>query len=300
MSKKNFVDVLREMFGLTPKKPLQRGHRAETISTMNPPRTTTNQSHSSSSHQLSITPPDSSQIDTAPKTKHVQWGISTLAPTPTKTIPSIPTKEPRIDWGDGAVSSVPNLEALIGIEDAFEHTLLLPGEQVAFCKRDKVAYHLATWEFLRYQNQGRCCICGQSNVVTIYTLPGRLIEKPLIPQPVAPQPILRPGEKVISLNEVLEHVNYAVTVQDYVHEVYRSQNTGTYFVRFEPRGWGDPPFAGFKVVIFPDYQSAWSKAGISIPGYQGHHICVRGVLQVHKTWGIEILVNSPRVIQIVQ
>ena len=232
--------------------------------------------------------------------KRVEWGISAPHPTPRMAVPSTPKTEPRIDWGDGSGSTVPNLEALIGIEDAFEHTPLLPGEQIAFCKLDKVAYHIATWEFLKQQNQGRCCICGQSNVIAFYTLPGKPIKKPVVPQPVPPLPIHRPGEKVITLQEVWDHVNYAVNVQDYVHEVYRSQNTGTYFVRFEPRGWGDPPFAGFKVVIFPDYQSAWSKAGISIPGYQGHHICVRGVIQVHKTWGIEILVNSPRVIQIVQ
>lgn len=226
-------------------------------------------------------------------------GISEHPPTPTKAILSIPKTEPRIDWGDRAVGSVPNLEALIGIEDAFEHTPLLPGEQIAFCKRDKVAYHIATWEFLRQQNQGRCCICGQSNVITLYTLPGRLVEKPVVPQSVTPIPILRPGEKVISLNEIREHVNYAVTVQGYVHEVYQSQK-GTYFVRFEPRRRDDPPFAGFKVVIFSDYQSAWLKAGISIRGYQGHNIYVRGVIQVHEKWGIEILVNSPRVIQIAQ
>ena len=300
MSKKNIVDVLRELFGLTPKKTAQREHRSETISTLNSPHTSTIQSPYPASQQPSSAPPNLPQIEPIPKIKHVEWGNSIPAPTPTKAIPSIPKTEPRVDWGGGAVGSKPNLEALIGVEDAFEHTPLLPGEKVAFCKRDRVAYHLATWEFLRQQNQGRCCICGQSNVVTIYTLPGRLIEKPVITQPVALPLILRPGEKVIRLNEVREHVNYAVTVQDYVHEVYQSHNTGTYFVRFEPRGWVDPPFAGFKVVIFPDYLSAWTNAGISIPDYQGHHICVRGVIQVHKSWGIEILVKSPRVIKIVQ
>jgi hypothetical protein len=300
MSNKTLVDTLREIFGLTPKKTLQRKHRAKTISSLNPPRTTIPLSPLPTTQKTPSTTQNLPQIEPPPKRNRVEWGSSQPSTIPTKKIPSIPKSEPRIDWGDGAVSSVPNLEALIGIEDAFEHTPLLPGEQIAFCIRDKVAYHIATWEFLKQQNQGRCCICGQSNVITFYTLPGRLIEKPVIPQPVKPLPFLRDGEKVISLQEVRDYVNFAVTVQDYVHEVYRSQKTGTYFVRFEPRSRGDPPFTGFKVVIFPDYQSSWSKAGISIPGYQGHHICVRGVIQVHKTWGIEILVNSPRVIQIVQ
>jgi hypothetical protein len=177
---------------------------------------------------------------------------------------------------------------------------LLPGEKIAFCKHDKVAFHLATWDFLRQLNQGRCCICGQSNVINIYTLPGKLVEQHFVPQPVTPALVNRPGEKVIRLNEIYDHINYAVTVQDYVHEVYQTKSTGTYFVRFEPRNGKDPVYKGFKVVIFPKYERLWNEVGISIHDYARHTICVRGLIQVHPNWDIEILVNSPRVIQIIQ
>jgi len=231
--------------------------------------------------------------------ERVQWGISIPAPTPEiyKSIQSI--KECGIDWGGGAVGPSPDLEALIGLEDAFEHTPLLPGEQIAFCKRDKVAYHIDTWEFLKQQNQGRCCICGQSDKVTFYTLPERVVEN-VSSEPVTIPPFLRPGEKIISLNEIQEHVNHAVIIQGLVNEVYSTRSTGTYFVRFEPRERGDAPYKGFKVVIFPSYQPSWLAAGIAISGYRGHEICVRGLIQVHDKWGIEILVNSPRVLQIIK
>jgi len=99
---------------------------------------------------------------------------------------------------------------------------------------------------------------------------------------------------------VNEHVHHVVIVQGLVSEVYSSQNTGTCFIRFEPRRRGDAPYAGFKVVIFPDYQPAWKEARIPIASYCGHEIYVRGVIQMHAKWGIEILVNSPRVIQIIK
>src|SRR6266511_2084767 len=44
-----------------------------------------------------------------------------------------------VDWQQG------NSGNLVGSVDAFEQTPLLPGEQVARCAHDKVAYHLSTW-----------------------------------------------------------------------------------------------------------------------------------------------------------
>ena len=56
----------------------------------------------------------------------------------------------------------------------------------------------------------------------------------------------------------------------------------------------------FKVVIFPEYQDAWDAEGISLFDYQRKNIYVRGIIQTHEKWGIEILVNSPRVIEIIE
>ena len=204
----------------------------------------------------------------------------------------------RIDWGGSKGNVFDNPQTLIGVEDAFEHTPLLAGELVAFCTHDKVAYHLSTWEFLHAQNQGRCCICGQSDVIKLIRLPGTLAPAPQVPAPRPTVPIL-PGEHVIGLEDVPQFVGLAVMVQDFVHEVYRSR-TGTYWIRFEPRGPTDPPFAGFKLVIRPRYRKEWESQGIRVEDYAGHYIRVRGVVQVHETWGIEILVNSPRVIEVVE
>ena len=139
----------------------------------------------------------------------------------------------RLGWQHRQCTDNPG--SLIGVEDAFEHTPILAGEQVAFCTHDKVAYHLSTWEFLRAQNQGCCCICGQSHVIKLIRLPGTLTPAPqiLVPRPTVP---ILPGEHVIGLQDVPQFVGMAVMVQDFVHEVYRSRSAGTYFVRFEPRG----------------------------------------------------------------
>jgi hypothetical protein len=108
-----------------------------------------------------------------------------------------------------------------------------------------------------------------------------------------------PGEQVISLAQVPNFIGRMVIIQDFVHEVYQTKSTGTFFVRFEPRNHYDPPFEGFKLVIFPDYQPNWNEVGISIWSYEKKYIRARGIVQAHGTWGIEILVNSPRVIEVV-
>lgn len=232
--------------------------------------------------------------------RRIEWLSGSGEVSPPKPAPktSSPTSSSAktIDWVGNNGST---LQPLIGLEDAFDHTPLEPGEKIAFCKKDKVAYHYSTWLFLRAHNQGRCCICGDSNVFEFHVLPGT----PPAPKPqiviARPQVMVLPGEKIIKLEQVPEHIGRLVIVEDFVHEVYKTKSTGTIFVRFEPRRFGEPPFQGFKLVIFPDYQSAWERAGISIYDYAGKTIRVRGVVQEHPTWGIEILVNSPRVIEIV-
>jgi hypothetical protein len=299
MTKKSLLDSVREFLGLTPPKKSRGGNKPRASSATAPSHTTPDLGPSIPSLAPSNTSSDKTRTEQASKPKKVEWGVSTPASPPKSTSKPF-IVEPRIDWGNATPGSVPNLETLIGVEDAYEHTPLVAGERVAYCKKDKIAFHLATWDFLKQQNQGRCCICGQSNVITIYTLPGTFIERPIAPKIVAPPAILRPGEKVIGLNQIYDHINFAVTVQDYVHEVYCTKSTGTYFVRFEPRGPRDAVYQGFKIVIFPKYERLWKDVGLSIRSYEGRTICVRGVIQVHPDWDIEILVNSPRVIEIVE
>jgi hypothetical protein len=225
----------------------------------------------------------------------IEWGPvpPPEPPAERKSAPPVGDSQ-RIEWDGPAAGGLPDLANLVGVEDALEHTPLLPGEKVAYCNRDRVAYHMATWQFLREQNSGRCCICGNANVFTFLTLPGVLPQ--VIPQP---QVGMAPGAKIISLPDVHEYVNLAVTMQDYVHGVHRSKN-GTYFIRFEQRNSSEPVFAGFKAVIFKNYVPRWESARIDILSYQRKQVRVRGVIREHETWGIEILVFSPHMIQVVE
>jgi hypothetical protein len=228
----------------------------------------------------------------------IVWGDEQDKKPPVKPTTS-PTTTRSIDWGGINSSGQADPSTLVGVEDAFDHTPLLPGERVAFCNKDKVAYHLATWEFLRLQNQGRCCICGLSTSVSIITLPGTYVPPlPVVVPVFRPEVQVRPGEKIISLKEVPYHINLAVIVQDYVHKVHRSQK-GTYFIRFEPLRYGEPVYSGFKAVIFNNYVDRWSAVGTSIESYARKNIRVRGIVQKHETWGIEILVNSPHMIEVI-
>lgn len=231
----------------------------------------------------------------------IQWGL-TSSPIQSPSVPAANRSDyNRIEWGVFDTNSKTKVleNNRLGVEDAFDHTPLQPGERVAFCRLDKVAYHLSTWDFLRTQNQGKCCVCGLSNTIEIITLPGTSIITTPIQSHYQPKVIVHPGESVISLKQVPEYIGRAVIVQDYIYEVYKTRNTGTYFLRFEQRESGDPVFEGFKLVIFPEYQSNWDVEGLSIDAYEGNYVRVRGVVQTHTKWGIEILVNSPRVIEVV-
>lgn len=249
--------------------------------------------------------PAASGNDSSSSDKRIAWGESPpiQPPVPPRQIsgqaPKLYTPQSTkkgITWDVGK-GGTPDPSALVGIEDAFEHTPLQPGERIAFCTRDKVGFHQTTWTFLEEQNFGRCCVCGNADYIISLVLPG--IAAGLSPVPTMRQSEWLYGEKGIALKQVHEHIGRAVVVQDYVYEVYRSKNTGTFFVRFERREPHDAPFNGFKVVIFPKYQTTWRETGIDPLDYKGHNVRVRGVIQNHPIWGLQILVNSPRVMQVV-
>ena len=207
--------------------------------------------------------------------------------------------EDKIDWGD---QEQLDLSRLVGVEDAFEHTPLLAGESIAYCQYDRVAYHLSTWEFLKTVNNGRCCSCGKLGTITILSLPGVPVPAPA--PPALPGKLPKPaptwqGLPVIGRKDVGQYVGRAVVVQDYVHEVYETRSTGAFFIRFDRRQPSDPPFKGFKVVIRPGYVRAWRDQGLAPKAYQGKTIRVRGIIHDDPDWDIEILVNSPLLIEVV-
>ena len=215
--------------------------------------------------------------------------------------PSRKKKETKndVEWQAAKPGSLPDPKTLIGLEDAFDHTKFIPGEKIAYCKYDGVAYHLSTWEFLKTENHGLCCICGKNNVFAFTTLPDEKNWSPVQWSTRFPTPTPPPPDQLIGLKQVQDYLNLVVTVQDYVHDVYQTRSTGTYFIRFQPLKARHPVFEGFKLVIFPSYQYQWQLAGIDPVVYKGKTIRVRGLIQENEKWGMEIIVNSPRLIHIV-
>ena len=321
--KKSFADQLREIFRPEQNKPADDARRIETGGALplpgspaqnadvRRPAPPANPSSNSQPGQplrpskmpaRAATPSNpvgtsSTQPVSTRMQSRIVWENQAQKPVPIDKI-SHPLAEAKIEWAGTISAGTVDPSFLIGVEDAFDHTPLLQGEQIAFCTRDKVAYHLETWRFLQSQNQGRCCICGHSTGIQMIALPGTLITRPIPVEPAKPQVVVFPGQKIISLKEVQDHLNLAVIVQDYVYKVHRSQK-GTYFVRFEPQVYGEPVYSGFKVVIFNDYVPNWVQMGLRIEDYQQHSIRVRGVVRAHEKWGIEILVNSPLMIEVV-
>jgi hypothetical protein len=201
-----------------------------------------------------------------------------------------------IEWGEN-LDCITDYSFLIGAEDAFEHTPFSQGEKVAFCTWDKIAYHLYTWKFLQDQNTGRCCICGKKGKVQIIQIP--ILEGlPSSQTPDLAEDLLL-KEEPISLHEIHEHIGFAVVVEAVVQEVYETRSTGAYYIRFDKRQPHEPPFQGFKVVIRPRYSKEWFSAHLSPKSYEGQKVRVRGVIRNDPEWGIEILINSPRVIEVI-
>ncbi len=206
-------------------------------------------------------------------------------------------KNEGIDWSGSKKGSLPQPESLIGLEDAFDHTVFGPGDKIAYCIFDQLGYHARTWDFLKAENNGKCCVCGRKDGIRFVLIPGESKTSELSPQDRSPAWI--EDVPVITLKEVEQFFNRQVIFKGFVTEVHLTKN-GTYFIRFEPREFGNPVFCGFKGVIFQEYVSAWSLAGISPKEYIGHEIRIRGVIKQHTKWGNEIIINSPRLIAVIK
>lgn len=100
---------------------------------------------------------------------------------------------------------------------------------------------------------------------------------------------------IVDFTKAAMHIGQVVTVEGFIHLVHRS-GRGTYFIKFEktPR-----PFDGFKLVLFNQYVPVWTNAGIDPREYQQKRLRVRGLVQDHPEWGLEIIVNRPEMISIV-
>ena len=177
---------------------------------------------------------------------------------------------------------------LVGAADPLTLTPLLPGERVHACTRCQSGYHAETFQFLRDQNHGNCVGCRQRDKLTVVVLPGTLPAR-------APAAAAPAAGNAVTLDKVRDRIGEVVTFEGHVHLAHRSYR-GNWFVKFEQT---KAPFEGFKLVIFENYARAWDEAGISPKVYEGQTVRVRGLVQEHPTWGLEILVNRPEMVEIV-
>ncbi len=190
-----------------------------------------------------------------------------------------------LNWG------VFHPESLLGANDPYQLSPLLPGETIIYCENCNLGFHATTVEFLRAQNGGRCSACNVPNRWRTYTLPGGSAVK-------TPEGVDTPAAAgtLVKLDRIWEHVGQFVTFEGYVHQVYQSRSSGTWFVKFEDTR---SPLAGFRLVIYNGYTKAWTSEGLDIKTYEGATLRVRGLIRNDPAWGIQMLIDRPEVISIV-
>lgn len=193
----------------------------------------------------------------------------------------------------GIVFGACTAAGLVGANDPYALTALAAGERVTMCGRCCVGYHAETADFLRQANEGKCVSCQRSDRMSVVVLPGTAAAVvPAETAAVAPAA----GDRVVRLDKIWEHAGQIVTFEGYVHRVYQSRGTGTWFVKFErtPR-----PAEGFRLVIFNGFTKRWTAQGLDIRDYEGQTIRVRGLIRVDPVWGIQMLIDRPDVIGVV-
>lgn len=181
---------------------------------------------------------------------------------------------------------------LVGASDPYTLSALLPGERITYCARCVLGYHAETMAFLRQQNHGQCVGCGRSDRLVAIVLPGAAATgKP-------PLAVIGAGDvPLVTLEKIHEHVGQVVDFEGYVHQVYRARGTGNWFVKFEQTR---SPVDGFRLVIFNRYTPNWTGVGIDPFAYEGQVIRVHGLIQVHREWGIQMLIDRPSLISFVE
>jgi hypothetical protein len=192
-----------------------------------------------------------------------------------------------VTWNSGEWAP----EHLVGLNDPYTLTPLAPGERIEYCTNCHLGYHLATVAMLREGNRGACVGCMQPGRWRVFILPGGdglVTELPAV-APVA-------SDTLVRLDKIWDYVGHIVTFEGFVHRVQQSRSSATWFVVFEPKR---NPLEAFRLVIYNRYSKNWLDEGIDINSYSGKVIRVRGLIRVDPNYGIQMLINQPGVITIV-
>ncbi len=163
------------------------------------------------------------------------------------------------------------------------------GDEIWQCDNCSSLYHLESRNFISEQNSNRCVVCKVQNQIFRYR-PGRETTRP-----VTHEIARRFRPEAITINNAARNVGRIALFEGRVVEVQRSKTSETYAVKFRRGRWVDV----FKLVIFQQYVGNFSQGARTIKSYQGHTIRVRGLIQRHDTFGLQILVNDEDMIEVV-
>ena len=112
------------------------------------------------------------------------------------------SSDPDINWQSHLTMNM-DFSSWIGIEEVFDHTKFVPGEKIVICSKDKVAYHLTTWEFLKREKGGRCIICDRIDSMELCTLPST-------ERNIFSEPILGPKSPSLNFGTINSTVNATI------------------------------------------------------------------------------------------
>jgi hypothetical protein len=186
-----------------------------------------------------------------------------------------------------------------GVLDPVTGTGFSDGESAWRCTNCQMFYHNQTYRFLRDQNF-RCCVgCGQASLERSRVgTAKRSRTKPQRPASLEPeirrefaqgptdQTLFQPP--AVRLVDISQYVGHVVYFQGRVVEVQRSRSANTYCVKFQRGPWARV----FKLLVFPNYVDNFTHGEQTIRDYARKTIRVRGLVQRHPEWGLEILVYN--------
>jgi len=192
-----------------------------------------------------------------------------------------------------------------GVLDPVTGTGFSDGESAWRCTNCQMFYHNQTYRFLRDQNFMCCVGCGQaslerSRVGTAKRARTRPQRPALLESETRHEFTQRPQDQILfqppvaSLVEISQYVGHVVYFQGRVVEVQRSRSANTYCVKFQRGPWARV----FKLVVFPNYVNNFTHGEQTIRDYTRKTIRVRGLVQRHPEWGLEILVYNESAITV--
>ena len=192
-----------------------------------------------------------------------------------------------------------------GVLDPVTGTGFSDGESAWRCTNCQMFYHNQTYRFLRDQNF-RCCVgCGQASLERSRVGTAKRArtkpQRPAIPESEIGQEFTqRPGDQTlfqppaVRLADISQYVGHVVHFQGRVVEVQRSRSANTYCVKFQRGPWARV----FKLVVLPNYVNNFTHGEQTIRDYARKTIRVRGLVQRHPEWGLEILVYNESAITV--